>query len=596
MAKVVGVEIGNTITRICEMDFRTKNPKVYKYFCIPTPQGALEDGFVRDNAAMVPALKRALTENKIKTKQVVFTVTSSKIVTREITVPPMKEAQVGGYVKSNANDYFPIDLSNYEIAHVVLGVDKVEAGGNSFRVMAIAAGKDLILGYSKLAAECGLRLICVDYAGNSIYQIMKSEGGADAKLVVKVEDSSTIASIIGGGNMMLQRNLSHGFERAIKALMESSDFYDVGGEGEAFRKMCQEPCIKVVLNENTKVLERDEVYGETEAEAESRKRITGTFSQLVGNLLRMIELYSTKNADNPVKEIVLVGLGSEIKGLSKLLANELGMPTKVIRNLGSISVFQSMSAESMGKYVGVIGAGIEPLGLLSEDSKEKASKKVNYPLLTGIVAAVFVVAALSMAGLALIPYYQAVEEEQRLKAEEAQYSEAEVVYNRYTATSVLYGEVKKMARMTLHSNDELVAFLMELEKKLPTDIALQSISSDETECLLTFIVPEMEEVAKILQILRGFDTALDVSVDAVTEMTVDLSSGGGEDNMELPLSQEVIDAWRAAAEEEGITLFEEEQLVYYGVAVHFLYYPIELEESPDANAIETANADATAAQ
>ncbi|MCM1185504.1 MAG: pilus assembly protein PilM [Lachnoclostridium sp.] len=596
MAKVLGVEIGNTITRICEMDFRTKNPKVYKYFCIPTPKGALEDGFVRDNAAMVPALKRALTENKIKTKQVVFTVTSSKIVTREITVPPMKEAQVGGYVKSNANDYFPIDLSNYEIAHVVLGVDKVEAGGNSFRVMAIAAGKDLILGYSKLAAECGLRLICVDYAGNSIYQIMKSEGGADAKLVVKVEDSSTIASIIGGGNMMLQRNLSHGFERAVKTLMESSDFYDVGSEEDAFRKMCQEPCIKVVLNENTKVIERDEVYGETEAEAESRKRITGTFSQLVGNLLRMIELYSTKNADNPVKEIVLVGLGSEIKGLSKLLANELGLPAKVIRNLGSVSVFQSMSAESMGKYVGVIGAGIEPLGLLSEDTKEKASKTVNYPLLTIIVVVVFVAAALSMAGLALIPYSQAVEEEKRLKAEEAQYSEAEVVYNHYTATTALYSEVKKMERMTLHSNDEAVAFLTELEKKLPSDIALVSIDSSSTECLLSFVMPEMEEVAKVLQMLRGFGSALDVSVEAVTEVTVNLSTLGEEGSAELPVSQELIDTWKASAEEEGVTLFDEDQLVYYSAAIHFYYYPIELEVTADEDAIETANADATAAQ
>lgn len=596
MARILSVEIGNTITRICEMDFRTKNPKVYKYFCIPTPQGALEDGFVRDNATMVPALKRALSENKIKTKQVVFTVTSSKIVTREITVPPMKEAQVGGYVRSNANDYFPIDLSGYEIAHVVLGVDKVEAGGNSFRVMAIAAGKDLILGYSKLAAECGLRLMCVDYAGNSIYQIMKSEGGAEAKLIVKVEDTSTIASIIGGGNMMLQRNLAHGYEKAIKALMESSDFYDVGSEEDAFRKMCQEPCIKVVLNEQTRVMERDEVYGETEAEAESRKRITATFGQLVGNLVRMMELYSTKNAENPVTEIVLVGMGSEIKSLSKLLANELGLPAKVIRNLGSISVFQSMSTESLGKYTGVIGAGIEPLSLLSEESREKNSKKVNYQFLSVVVGVVFVIVALSMTALALLPYNEAKKEEQRLKAEEERYKEAEVVYNRFVATSTLYGEVKKVSRMTLHSNDEIVAFLTELEEKLPSDIALREIDSDAEEGVFTFIMRDLEEVAKVVQIMRGFDSAMDVYVESVMEVTENVKDDDEDEVGRRWLSQELIDAWQIAVDEEGATLIEEDQLVYYSVAIHFCYYPIELEETANEEAIETANADATAAQ
>lgn len=597
MARVLSVEIGNTITRMCEMDFRTKNPKVYKYFCIPTPQGALEDGFVRDNGAMVPALKRAISENKIKTKQVVFTVTSSKIVTREITVPPMKEAQVGGYVKSNANDYFPIDLSNYEIAHVVLGIDTAGAGGNSFRVLAIAAGKDLILGYSKLANECGLRFVSMDYAGNSIYQIMKAEGGADAKLVVKVEDNSTIASIIGGGNMMLQRNLSHGFDRAIKALMESSDFYDVGSEEEAFRKMCQESCIKVVLNEQTRVIERDEVYGETEAEAESRKRITATFGQLVGNLLRMIELYSTKNVENPVTEIVLVGMGSEIKGLSKLLTNELGLPTKMIRNLGSVSVFQSMNAESMGKYVGTIGASLEPVSLLSEDSKEKSSKKVDYKFLTILVVVVFAIAAGSMTALALLPYREAKEEEARLKAMEVQYSEAEVVYNQFMATSALYTEVKKVSRMTLHSNDELVAFLAELEKKLPSDIALRAIDSDAKEGVFTFIMADLEEAAKVVQIMRGFESARDVYVESIIEMTENISDDDEDDDgtKELWLSQELIDAWMSAPEAEGAILVDEETLVYYSVAIHFCYYPIEVEQIDVAAAEAAANADATAA-
>ena len=103
--KILSIEIGNSITRICEMDYRVKEPKVYRYFCIPTPAGAVEDGFVTEKPDLALAIKKVIAENKIKTKLVVFTVTSSKIVTREVTMPALKMNQVGSFIKANANDY-----------------------------------------------------------------------------------------------------------------------------------------------------------------------------------------------------------------------------------------------------------------------------------------------------------------------------------------------------------------------------------------------------------------------------------------------------------------------------------------------------------
>ena len=62
--------------------------------------------------------------------------------------------------------------------------------------MVIAASKELIAGYTALAASCGLRIQHVDYAGNSVFQLMKEECGSETALVVKVEEDSTIASVI----------------------------------------------------------------------------------------------------------------------------------------------------------------------------------------------------------------------------------------------------------------------------------------------------------------------------------------------------------------------------------------------------------------
>ena len=512
MAKILSVEIGNTITRICEMDFKVKNPKVYKYFCIPTPGGVVEDGFVRENAEFSLAIKRALGENKIKTKQVVFTVTSSKIVTREVMLPPIKTNQIGSYIRANANDYFPIDLSVYELAHIMLGVETGDGGKEKYRVMVMAAGKDLITGYNKFATSCGLRMVSLDYTGNSIYQIMKEECGDGTALVVKVEDNSTIASVISGRNLMLQRNIAYGVEKAVNALLDSPEFYAMNST-EAFNTLCKRPCVKVALSERTRVMEMDEIQSESEAEGEARKKITATFTQLVNNLARVIELYNTKNADKAVSQIILVGMGAEVKNLTKLFSNELKIPTRALKSITSVTTYQFGEAEEVGRYVGVMGAAMDPVSLMATDEgRKKTSTNVNYRLLSMVSVAVLFVGGGAMCAMSLLPYNAAVKEEERLKQLEIDYSEAEVVHEQHIAMTALHEEVTNKVRVAEHANDNIIAFLEELEQKLPSDVVLTDITSNEEKAVLTMEVADLEEAGKVFQILRGFDSLMDVNI------------------------------------------------------------------------------------
>lgn len=516
-ARILSIEIGNSITRVCEMDFRVKNPKVYKYFCVPTPQGVLEDGFIHENAEFTLTLKRALSDNKIKTKSVIFSVTSSKIVTREITIPAIKMNQVGSYVRANANDYFPIDLSVYEIAHVVLGVEKEEGGKDKYRVMVMAAGKDLISGYAKFASNCGLRLNCIDYTGNGVYQIMKNECGDTPTLVIKIEDNSTIASVIANNSLILQRNLAYGIERAINTLMESPEFYESSYK-EAFNTICQRACIKVALSDRTRIQEYDDTTDDSPQASEARDKITATFSQLIGNLVRVVELYNSKNPLEPVKQVIIAGVGGEVRNLSKLFANEMGLPTKVLKNLSSVTVYHSADDEAkMGRFVGVMGAGIEPVGLINAEVKQKGAKKVNYSLLTILVILLFGGVIAGICGTAFVAYNEEKNVEKQLLAKEAQYAEAEEIHNQYMAVQGFYADLEAKYKLTKNPNDNMVSFLQELEEKLPSDVNLTTLTSDTEKASMLFKVADYEEAAKVLQILRSFASVRDVTVGNASE-------------------------------------------------------------------------------
>ena len=42
--RVISIEIGYSLTRVCEMDYKAKSPKIYNSFTIPTMEGIVNDG------------------------------------------------------------------------------------------------------------------------------------------------------------------------------------------------------------------------------------------------------------------------------------------------------------------------------------------------------------------------------------------------------------------------------------------------------------------------------------------------------------------------------------------------------------------------
>ena len=55
--KVLSIEIGQGLTRVVEMDYKVKNPKVYNYFTFETPKDVIDDGMVKRSDAFTGLFK-----------------------------------------------------------------------------------------------------------------------------------------------------------------------------------------------------------------------------------------------------------------------------------------------------------------------------------------------------------------------------------------------------------------------------------------------------------------------------------------------------------------------------------------------------------
>ena len=119
--RVLSIEIGNSFTKICEMDYKVKKPKVYKVLTVETPEGIVVDGMLQPTQEYADHLVNALGTNGIRTKKVLFTISSTRVASREVQIPNVKANKIEALVKTNASDYFPVDLTQYEIGHYLSG-------------------------------------------------------------------------------------------------------------------------------------------------------------------------------------------------------------------------------------------------------------------------------------------------------------------------------------------------------------------------------------------------------------------------------------------------------------------------------------------
>ena len=85
--RVLSIEIGYSLTQVCEMDFRSKHPQVYGVFSMKTPDGILNDGAISPTESYIQELKSYIAANGMTAKKVIFAVSSTKIASREATIP-----------------------------------------------------------------------------------------------------------------------------------------------------------------------------------------------------------------------------------------------------------------------------------------------------------------------------------------------------------------------------------------------------------------------------------------------------------------------------------------------------------------------------
>ena len=276
MAKVLSVEIGMSLIYMCEVDYKSPNPRVYKWVTVQTPENAVKEDGIVVNEELVSVMQQGIHSAGIRTKKMVFTMSSPKIASRETVIPFVKENKVASVIRTNASDFFPVDMDQYELGHSIEDVQENEKGIKQYRVHVLAVPKTIIEGYYELAKALGGTVEALDYSGNSIYQVVQDKCDTGVKMVVKVGERNTIITILRDSVIAMQRMIPYGIDEAVASVMNAA----------SDRNMTYMQALNLLL----------------------QGRVDASLSYLSKGISRVVDYYNSRNTDAPVELAYVTGI------------------------------------------------------------------------------------------------------------------------------------------------------------------------------------------------------------------------------------------------------------------------------------------------
>lgn len=532
--KVISIEAGVWWTKVALVEYRKKNPPVYQAFAFPTPEHAVEDGYIRDKDSLASALKTELARRSIREKDVVFTLSSSKVVTREVVIPFVKDNKIRGIVDAQIRDYFPMDVSNYTISYSKMDVFE-EDGKKQLKLLLVAIPDNLLNNYVTFATLAGLHVETFDYLGNGTVQLMCDSFVQNA-VVVQLEEQSTIISILENKRLVFQRVTPYGYGQTLTSVVEHP-ILGVKDEYAAFDFMLSHnvvynrPSIQPMADETERERRQklaDEAYDDLAESLRYHLRIAHT----------AIEYYQNQKKEEFTGNLYLVGEGSRFSGIHKLFSQEMPLPLQEIdfavlidlkretpkvedsetvsSQEGAASVNNKPRAATPVGFLSVIGAAVHPIDAKPKDLVEAASKKnslrTSYIILAG--------ATLVSLGLILgssIRHLVAITQHNKLQKRIQDLSYVQDTYDEQALIQQEEGVYEGLHNQTRTKNEQLLPLITQLEENLPSEIHVESMQANNDSVTLNMVSDTKITAGQMLLNFQDVTLLTNVSIPAMQE-------------------------------------------------------------------------------
>jgi len=312
---LVGLDIGSHTIKLVEILHSKKGRVLQNFGMIHTPPGAVAEGAIKDEEAVVSAIKSLYKNLKVRNINVAISLSGYSVISKKITLGKMDEPALEKAIQEEAEKYIPYDINEVNLDFEVLdsGRETQGEGGegeagrqDQMEVLLVAAKTEVIDEYIDLIQAAGLNPGVLDA---DIFALQNA-------VEISLAKPRTCYAIVNIGAAELEINV---ISRGISTFSRDSSF---GGSQltEAISKK-----FNIDLPEAEKIKLGGAALSNQKRE-DLAKVVEQQVSVWVKEIKRALDFVSSTRTGDPIEKIIVSGGAFKMPGLQKYLEMETGIP------------------------------------------------------------------------------------------------------------------------------------------------------------------------------------------------------------------------------------------------------------------------------
>ncbi|HEX9717837.1 MAG TPA: type IV pilus assembly protein PilM [Actinomycetota bacterium] len=317
----VGLDIGSTAVRAAEVGGGDV-PVLIRAAQVPLPQGAVENGEVRQPALVAEALKELWDRSRIRARQVLLGVGNQRVVVREVALPWLPEKELRSSLGFQVQEFIPISVEDAVLDFDPLGEFEQE-GRRMLRILLVAAQRVMVSAAVEAAQGARLEPVGIDL---NPFALVRAVGTSDEALDLETTGDEAVVDI--GAHVTNICVHDRGVTRFVRILPTGGrDITLAVARGLG------------VEDEVAERLKRGEDGEGGPAQKDVERVALSRAGSFVDEIRSSLEFYTAQVPGARIWRVLVTGGGSKLKGFIELLQERI--PVKVDRG----RVFERVKSE-----------------------------------------------------------------------------------------------------------------------------------------------------------------------------------------------------------------------------------------------------------
>jgi type IV pilus assembly protein PilM len=344
----IGLDIGSTAVRAAELSSGVQ-PTVIRAAQVPLAPGAVENGEVREPAAVAEALRQLWSQGGFKGRQVYLGVGNQRVVVREIALPYLPEKELRESLGFQVQEFIPMSVDEAVLDYDPIGEFEQE-DRRMLRMLLVAAQRVMVDGFIAAVTSAKLEPLGLDLVP---FALVRSVGTPDVTLdleetgeeaVIDIGAHVTNIVVHARGNTRFVRILPSGGRDITVAIARAASIDDDAAER---------------LKRGLEIEDDPEAPSPDDVREVGMQR-AGAF---VDEIRSSLEFYTAQTRDARIGRVLITGGGSRLEGLVDLMRQRIPVPVepgRVFQRVPSqLALSEAATAEAEPVLAVAVGLAIE---------------------------------------------------------------------------------------------------------------------------------------------------------------------------------------------------------------------------------------------